>query len=384
MVTGCFSHHGKVSRRRQAGLKLAGCLLALLPGAGGLWASLSAEAQRSIIAQGDASWSAVANSGSWATSSSYSAISAMAISWPVGASTNTAYANNSGFFIHFDRRRTIFAYDFDGDGRSDAWYYDESQGLWSFILSDSYGGIQHLYFGGPGAVSAVDDYDGDGLADPGVYWQTDGIWQVMLSDSGYAALVYYGPPGGLPATDDYDGDGYADFAVMVPKTGLWVFLLSTRLYSVSSCILGAPGYVPAPADFDGDRLADPAAYNSETGHWIVAGSSNRYAAVSFFLGGRGYLPMPADYDGDLKADPVVYGPQDGQWGGFLSAGAYQPAVGSFGGQGALPYRGDYDNDGHTDLSVMSPDVTALHVLKSSEGYAVIPSQSKAPLTEPAE
>ena len=374
----------KIRPWRKAGLKLAGWMLALLPGVCDLSAADSIAIQREVIAAGDAHWSSLASSGNWATSASYSAISAMAISWPVGASTNAAGSHDGGFFIKFDRRRTIFAYDFDGDGRSDIWYYDEPNGLWYFILSSSDGAIQRLNFGGPGAVPAVDDYDGDGLADPGVYWQSQAYWEVMLSDSAYATLSYYGPQGGLPATNDYDGDGYADFAVMVPGTGLWMVLLSTRLYSVTSCMLGGTGYVPAPADFDGDRLADPAVYQSETGHWLVAMSSNAYATASFFLGGQGYLPMPADYDGDLKADPVVYGPQDGKWGGFLSDNAYQFSVGSFGGQGALPYRGDYDNDGHADLAVLSPDITAMYLMKSTEGYEQIPSESQGQFTEPAE
>lgn len=380
-----FSADGQMNTGYFKHLKLAGCMLALWPGFSGFhargadpppaeMAADSADARRKIIVEGDAHWSSLASSGSWAASASYSAISAMSISWPVGSSTNTACSHDGGFFIRHDSRRSIFAYDFDGDGRSDVWYYDEQTGLWYFILSDSAGDILYLNFGGPGAVPAADDYDGDGLADPGVYWQKQGVWEILLSASGYASQVYYGPQGGLPAAEDYDGDGYADFAVMVPETGLWVVLLSTRMYSVVSFIFGRANYVPVPADFDGDRLADPAVYQSEIGHWMVALSSNHYATVSFYLGGYGYLPVPADYDGDLKADPVVYGPQNGQWGGFLSGSGYQFTVAAFGGQGALPYKGDYDNDGHADLAVLSPDITAMYLLKSTEGYERIPAE----------
>jgi len=341
-----------------------------------LWLSVCASSaavdQRQIIAEGDARWHSIASSGNLAaTSVSYSANSSLAINWPTGNSTNSDFSNAGGFFISKDVRRTIFRNDFDGDGRTDAWTYDEQNGVWYFILS-SEGNILHsASFGGPGALACPEDYDGDGKSDLCVFWRSQGFWQAVLSDSG-ASGIYYGPAGGLPASGDYDGDGYADFAVMMPETRLWVVLFSRQLYAAASFYFGEAGCLPAVADYDGDGLTDPAVYQEETGHWIVALSASQYKSVSFFLGGRGYTPVQGDYDGDLKSDPVVYGLDNGLWGGFFSASGYQSLSVQFGGSGAAPYTGDYDNDGMSDLAVLSPDQSKLYLLKSTEGPDVIP------------
>lgn len=353
--------------------KLAVCLFALFLSVCSSRADEATDAQKQIIAEGNAFWRSPASSGSLSTSASYSANSALAINYPIGTSTNSDCSNDGGFFIRKDARRSAFHDDFDGDGRTDAWTYDEQNGIWYFILSSEGNVLHSVKFGGPGASACPEDYDGDGKYDPGVFWRSQGFWETALSDSGYVSKIYYGPVSGLPASGDFDGDGYADFVVMVPQTQLWVALFSRQMYAATMFHFGAAGYLPATADFDGDGLTDLGVYNEETGHWVVALSASQYKSVSLFLGGRGDIPVQADYDGDLKADPVVYGLNDGLWKGFLSASGYQPVSAVFGGSGAVPYTGDYDNDGMSDLAVLSPDQSELRVIKSTEGPATIPS-----------
>lgn len=328
--------------------------------------------QVQVIAEGDFGWNTLACPGNLTTSASYSANSALAVSLPVGSSASQIYFNEGGFFIRRDVRRTIFHDDFDGDGRTDAWTYDEQNGVWYFILSSSPNVLLSMNFGGPGALACPEDYDGDGKYDPCIYWQSEGMWQMALSDSGYASSTYFVPQRGLPSAGDYDGDGYADIAVFVPQTQRWMVFFSKQLYTVTTFTFGEANAIPVVADFDGDRLTDPAVYQEKTGHWIVALSASQYRSASFFLGGSGYLPVQGDYDGDLNADPVVYGLDDGLWQGYLSAGGYQRVSAKFGMPGATPYTGDYDNDGISDLSFMTADQSALYLFKSTEGFDVIP------------
>lgn len=361
---------------------LAGCLL--VPACWGLHAATGQPEHSNLPAEEYLPWSAGGSRHPATSSASYATTSCMGYQWAVGSSSNAAYSHGASRFVPFDLRRSLFAYDFDGDGRSDAWYYDELSGTWYFILSHSAGDVQVLNLGGPGAKPAIDDYDGDSLVDPGVYWQDQARWEVLLSQSGYAPVCMHGLCGGVPAEGDYDGDGYADFAVMVPATGCWLILLSARWYAAESFVLGGAGDLPVVADYDGDQLADPAVYQIQTGQWILALSAQQYAIVSLTLGGRGYLAMPSDYDGDLKADPAVYRVRSAQWCVLLSATAYRLATATFGVPGALPYKGDYDNDGRADLAVISPDKTVMYLLKTTEGYAAIPSETKALSGETAE
>jgi len=72
---------------------------------------------------------------------------------------------------------------------------------------------------------------------------------------------------------------------------------------------------------------------------VAALSASQYQSASFFLGGRGCQPVSAQ----------------------------------FGRSGAVAYTGDYDNDGRSDLAVLSADKSKLYLIKSTEGFAVIPS-----------
>jgi len=353
--------------------KPAACLLALCLGA----CVSTAEADPGkIIAEGGCGWTILGSLGNLATSVSYSANSVMGEGLSFGESTNRAYLNEGGFFIRHDAWRTIFRNDFDGDGRTDAWYYDANGGMWYFILSSSAdSAVYSLKLGGPDAQACPEDYDGDGRADPCVYRRSSGRWETMLSAHGYVSQTCFGPQKGLPASGDYDGDGYADFAAFVPETQSWTVLFSRQLYAAATFSFGDSGDVPAPADFDGDGLTDYALYQSQTALWKIILSSEHYAGVySFNLGGRDRLPVQGDYDGDLKADPAVYGLYDGIWQVLLSGNAYQYGAIFFCPAGGLPYPGDYDNDGKFDPAVMPFDLSRLYLLKSTEGADTIPSK----------
>lgn len=337
---------------RKAGLKMAGGALALWAGSCGAMIADTADVQNDAFA----------------------------------INSSDAVPANAGYTTH----RRAYHNDFDGDGRADAWSYDEQSGMWYFIFSREPDVLRTLHFGGPGALACPEDYDGDGKYDPCVFWRSEDLclWEVKHSANGYVSAVYVGQKKGLPITGDYDGDGHADFVMLITEMNLYrlVGLMSRQLYAVSTAALGsldAPGYLPAAADFDGDGLTDPGVYNEETGHWVVALSARQHQLASAHIGGPGNVPVQADYDGDQKADPIVYGLNDGLWKGYLSAGGYHPVSAKFGAPGFLPNPGDYDNDGISDLAVMTADKSELYVLKSTEGFSVIPFQTMSPPSSPA-
>ena len=241
--------------------------------------------------------------------------------------------------------------DYDGDGKADPTFYDETTGTWRVKLSSAnyyqinttLGGL-----GGPGANSVGADYDGDGMADPAVYFEQTpstgsagspqagsgqaGAWAVLLSSANYAVVVVLaqslGGAGysGMPA--DYDGDGLADPCVYQRQNGDWKVLLSSAGYNPLELpgLLGGSGYGAVAADYDGDRLADPAVYGEVTGNWLVKLSGSNYTILDLpgFLGGSGYVAFPADYDGDGLADPAVKSTIGNEWIVMFSSGNYRP------------------------------------------------------------
>jgi len=232
--------------------------------------------------------------------------------------------------------------DYDGDGKADPTFYDETTGTWRVKLSSAnyYQVVTTLNgLGGPGANSVGADYDGDGLADPAVYYESIGRWAIMPSSLNYAVVVILpqtlGGTGysGMPA--DYDGDGKADPCVYQRQNGDWKILVSSANYYPVELpgLLGGTGYRPVAADYDGDGKADPAVYGdtSSTGSeqadtWKIKLSGSNYATLTLtnFLGGSGYIPFPADYDGDGLADPAVKSTIGNEWIVMFSTGNYAP------------------------------------------------------------
>ena len=225
--------------------------------------------------------------------------------------------------------------DYDGDGKADPTFYDETTGIWRIKLSSAnYYQIVTIFggLGGPGAASVGADYDGDGKADPAVYYEQIGRWAIMLSSVNYAAVVILAQSlggsgyGGMPA--DYDGDGKADPGVYQRERGDWKVFLSSANYVPVEVreLLGGTGYSAVAADYDGDGKADPAVYGNGTGDWKIKLSGSNYATVTLanFLGGSGYIPFPADYDGDGKADPAVKSTIGNEWIMMLSSDKYMP------------------------------------------------------------
>ena len=150
------------------------------------------------------------------------------------------------------------------------------------------------------------DYDGDGKTDPAWYQESIATWFIKGHDPiQFGATATNTGSGGsrndqdYPVPADYDGDGKADLSTYNPRTAAWR-IRSSKTGDESTSVIGTAGAWPAPADYDGDGKADRAV-QSWSGVWTIEGQPS-------FTFGPGstttdlWYPTVADYDGDGKAD----------------------------------------------------------------------------------
>lgn len=237
--------------------------------------------------------------------------------------------------------------DFNGDGITDLWLYDEASGAWhaSFGTTNSAEGI---FPGGPGMIATPGDYDGDGYEDLGVYERAHGMWYIFFLPRGdYVSGSLLGgtaeEAAATPVPADYDGDGATDVALYL--SGYWVIR-----YSSSGAVVlvqpfaGAAG-IPVTGDWDGDGIVEMGVY--EDGIWTLRLENG--SLVQQALGAKGILPAPGDYDGDGVTDLGVHDVNANQW-HWRSSWTGASMSDSFGTRGGCPMQGYYDHDRREDFA----------------------------------
>ena len=239
--------------------------------------------------------------------------------------SDLAYFNNSGEWKHINSAGgggTVFwglntdrlvPGDYNGDCRTD--YAVFRDGNW-YIRTAGINSTQIYYrFGQSGDIPVPGDYDGDDLTDPAVF--RNGVWYISGTRSGFYA-VQFGLGTDQPVAGDYDGDGKTDIAVN--RSGNWYIQRSQQGFTAVSFGDGADKLVPA--DYDGDGKTDVAVFRPSTGNWYIQRSQAGFVGVAFGLGSD--VPVPADYDGDGKADIAVY--RNGSWYFLQTASGYTTAM----------------------------------------------------------
>ena len=326
-------------------------------------------------------WHAVNAVGNWGQSASYSVISSVGASCPFASVTSADGVSYGGFIYPYDRRVQRVKDDFDGDGKSDCWYYHVPSQVWYVIYSSATQTVSRLAFGLENATTVLEDYDGDHLADFAVYQESSGTWVTLLSSQGYAAAsVVFGGPGCSPMPADYDGDQKADPAVYNRSSGIWTAMQSTEGYATISGEFGGRNYYALTGDFDEDDKADPLAYSEAFGALAILMSGSAcadrrpaYSPVSAGYGGPGFSLVTDDYDGDGCADVAAYERGSGLW--YITNYKLDPIIWGlqWGGTGYLPLTGDYDGDGKADASVFYRDLrnSIWYLNESTEGPQTI-------------
>jgi len=339
-------------------------------------------------AASDWQWHAVNTVGSWGHSASYSVLSSSGASCPFTSVTSVDGISYGGFIYPYDRRVQRTKNDFDGDGKSDCWYYHAPSQVWYIILTSATQNVIRVSFGLPNATPVPEDYDGDHLIDPAVYQESSGTWVALLSSQGYAAAsVVFGGPGSIPIPADFDGDQKTDPAVYNQASGIWTAMQSTEGYTTISGEFGGPGCAALTGDFDEDDKSDPVAYNEALAGLdiLMSGSAcadrrPAYSPVSASYGGPGFSVIADDYDGDGCADLAAYGRANGLW--YVMNYKLDPIIWGlqWGGAGYLPIEGDYDGDGLADASVFYRDLrnTTWHLNESTDGPRTISARADRP------
>lgn len=237
--------------------------------------------------------------------------------------------------------------DFNGDGITDLWFYDEASGTWhaSFGSTNSAEGI---FPGGPGMMAVPGDYDGDGYEDIGVYERAHGMWHICyLPRSDYVYGSLFGgtaeEAAATPVAADYDGDGATDVGLYY--MGYWAIRYSSiGSVSVVEPFADARG-TPVTGDWDGDGITGMGVYDD--GVWTIRMESGSVVEQAFGGGGSGVLPAPADYDADGATDLGVYDVGANQWRWRESRTGFETNV-NFGNGGLVPMPGHYDHDRSND------------------------------------
>lgn len=236
--------------------------------------------------------------------------------------------------------------DFDGDGRTDLWFYDPGSGYWHGYLTGGFYG--KYFFGIPGRnlISVPGDYDGNGFIDLALYDPATGAWHAWLLPQGTYATGVFGWPGAECQPGDYNGDGTTDLGIYSPDTGRW-YIYYVNSGKTEEITIGGIGSTGVPGDYDGDGITDLAVYNETIGVWTVRGS--RDGIWEEFLGGPGAVPAPGDYDGDGKLDIAVYWQASNKWQMRMSATGVleETSFGVHNGAG-VPMQGYYDDDRFCD------------------------------------
>jgi hypothetical protein len=203
-----------------------------------------------------------------------------------GTFTFAAPPNPEGGLHYWQPNVVPVPADYDGDGKTDAAWYRESDATWWIDGHD--GPVQ---FGTPSTDTPGDfgfdtpvpgDYDGVGHAELATYSLRDGTFKIM----GHANPIPVGPPDAMPAPADYDGDGKVDPAVLTQWTGPPSNPTSVRGSAWLFVANQAPVAVPDPQN--SMLLAMPANYDGQPGDELATTDG----ATEVTVPGEGTLTIP--------------------------------------------------------------------------------------------
>jgi hypothetical protein len=239
---------------------------------------------------------------------------------------------------------TRAAFDFDGDGKSDASIFRASTGTWSYAASGADNQIRSGRWGTQGDIAVAADYDADGKSDYAVFRPSTGDWFINGSSAGLKTYRF-GQAGDIPQAGDYDGDGSADVAVFRPSNGTW-YMMGSRA-GFSAVQFGVSTDTPVAADFDGDGKTDQAVYRRSTGAWYINRSNGGFAGVAW--GTATDVAIPADFDGDGRANIAVY--RAGTWFILKGMGGTDYTAINWGLATDKPVAADFDGDRKADAAV---------------------------------
>ncbi|HSV91494.1 MAG TPA: FG-GAP-like repeat-containing protein, partial [Desulfobacterales bacterium] len=336
-----------------------------------------------------------------------------------GSFTQTVLSGSgfAGYALRHQDDKAL-AFDFDGDGRSDLFFYRPDGGNVGVVRSNGDGTFSNVYLseygiGGYDFKSLRDrafafDFNGDGKSDLCFHRPGDGLIFVLRSNGDGSFTPVYSSWSGIAGFDladrtdrvfafDFDGDGRSDLCLYRPDRGLICVARSNGDGSFATAYLsgnGIAGYdlrgrldVVLPFDFNGDGKGDLFIYRPDGGLACVVRSngdgtfSQAYLSwngiAGYNLRGSADQVMPFDFNGDGKSDLFIYRPDGG-----LACVARSNGDGSFtqvylswGGIGGYDLRGqrdvafplDFDGNGKSGIFLFRPRGDMCAVIRSGTG-----------------
>jgi hypothetical protein len=319
--------------------------------------------------------------------------------------------------------------DFNADGKADIYLFRPASGTHYVWLNNGDGTFPFstaTWSSGPNygvnAVPELADFDGDGRSDIYFFRPDSGTHHVWLnSGNGTFPLTTgttwtsgpgYGV-GGVTRLGDLDGDGKADIYLFRPAQGshyVWLnsgdgtFTFSTVNWSAGPNVTTSA--VPQLADFNGDGYPDIYLFRPVQGAhyvWLNKGNGTFPTTISF-SSGNGYgvdgTASAGDFNGDGKADIYLFRPGSGTHYVWLNngdvtfpftAGATWTSGPDFGALGVTQL-GNFNGDGKSDIYLFRPNSGTHHgwivtgvfpdlVTSISNGLGATVAPSYKPLTD---
>jgi subtilisin-like proprotein convertase family protein len=237
-----------------------------------------------------------------------------------GGGTTYADGSASAFWSFTTRLRDKSMVDLNGDGKGDAFTYNDLTGDWARQVSNGTGGFN----------------------------TTNGSWN----------------PGWNVVPASFNDDALTDFFLFNPVSGQWFKMLNTGTsFSAQSTGNWWQGWERYVMDLNGDEITDLFLYDPSTGQWFKAIATEN--GFHYIQGGwgPGWEVYPMTLNSDAMADMFLINRSSGRWFWVLGAAGNEftyPLTETWYPQWMF-YPGDFNGDGLTDVLLHDPPTGALFV-----------------------
>ncbi|WP_316172195.1 VCBS repeat-containing protein [Bradyrhizobium sp. SZCCHNRI3037] len=276
------------------------------------------------------------------------------------ANSGNAWATSIGEGHIATGASLIASHDFNGDGRSDILWRNNSSGLvYAWLMNGSTtSSIASLGGGTDWSVAGTGDFNGDGKSD--ILWRSNSSglvyeWLMNGSIASSIASLGGGTDWSIAGTGDFSGDGKSDILWRSNSSGLvyeWLMNGSSPS-SIASLGGGTDWSIAGTGDFNGDGKSDILWQSNSSGlvyEWLMNGSSP--SSIASLGGGTDWsIAGTGDFNGDGKSDILWRSNSSGLVYEWLMNGSSPSSIASLGGgtDWSIAGTGDFNGDRKSDI-----------------------------------